>query len=201
MQLSEKVKEDENLIAVATQFAKVESRKLKEELVVASRLLSEAREELLEQKVLVEKCWEKGERSLEELRAQLAAVHKKELEDLCARLVADHEKDLEYRHKEFQSQSDALYKQAFQKGVSPMKEKLGKCRRCGFTVGIFSSGQTTSAAIEGVGSGDNILDKAVEVEWRGKSRGLLFFPRFLSLFPHFLSSIFFLFFYLFGEIL
>ena len=59
---------------------------------------------------------------------RLVAVQEKELEDLCARLVVDHEKELKDTHKEFQFQSDALCKKAFQKGVSLMKEKLGKCR-------------------------------------------------------------------------
>ena len=48
--------------------------------------------------------------------ALFSAVHKKELEDLRARLIFNHKKELEDTHKEFQSQSDTLYKQAFQKG-------------------------------------------------------------------------------------
>ena len=42
------MKESENLVAAATEFVKVEARKLKEELATTSCLLSEAREELLE---------------------------------------------------------------------------------------------------------------------------------------------------------
>ena len=42
------MKEGENLVAVAIKSPEVEARKLKEELAIASYLLSEAREELLE---------------------------------------------------------------------------------------------------------------------------------------------------------
>ena len=58
------MKEGENLGATATEFSGVEARKLKEELATASHLLSKAREELLEHKVLAEKRWEEGERAL-----------------------------------------------------------------------------------------------------------------------------------------
>ena len=48
------MKEGENLVAVANEYAKVEARKLKEESAIASRLLSEVREELLKQKAFIE---------------------------------------------------------------------------------------------------------------------------------------------------
>ena len=88
MQLREKVKEGENLVATATESVEVEARKLKKELATTSLLIFEGRKELLEQKALVEKRWEEGETALEELRAQL---------------TADHEKELEDTHKEFQA--------------------------------------------------------------------------------------------------
>ena len=50
---------------------------MKEELATASRLLSKALEELLEQKALAEKRREKGERALEELRAWLIVTPQK----------------------------------------------------------------------------------------------------------------------------
>ena len=93
MQLREKVKEGENLVAATTEFVEVEARKLKEELATAFHLLSEDLEELLEQQALAEKGREEGERALEELQA---------------RLTTKHEKELEYTHKEFQAQLDNL---------------------------------------------------------------------------------------------
>ena len=77
MQLREKVKEGENFVEVATESAELKERKLKKELATASRLLSKALEELLEQKALAEKRPEKGERALEELRARLTVTPQK----------------------------------------------------------------------------------------------------------------------------
>ena len=111
--MRKKVKKGENLVVAATKSAEVEARKLKEELATASHFLSEAHEELLKQKELAEKHREEGESALEELHARLATVHKEELEKLCVCLAIENEKELEDTHREFQSQSDTLRKQAF----------------------------------------------------------------------------------------
>ena len=66
------MKESDGLVVIATEFAEVEAKKLKEELAITSHLLFEARKDLLEWKALAKKHWE--EELLEQ--KQLAEKHK-----------------------------------------------------------------------------------------------------------------------------
>ena len=53
--------------------------------------------------------------------------------------------------------------------ITLTREKLGKCRRCGFVVGASASGQTTPVANDGASTWGEGADNSVEVEGCGES--------------------------------